>query len=77
MRRAGAWGVTTVWIGAGARPQPGAADHVLWIDDAERRPPRTTGGLVLLYHVLWELTHVCFEHPGCSRSSRTGRRATT
>ena len=22
------------------------------------------GRLVLLYHVLWELTHVCFEHPG-------------
>ena len=22
------------------------------------------GRLVLLYHVLWELTHVCLEHPG-------------
>ena len=22
------------------------------------------GRLVLLYHVLWELAHVCFEHPG-------------
>ena len=22
------------------------------------------GSLVLRYHVLWELTHVCFEHPG-------------
>ena len=23
-----------------------------------------TGGFVLMYHLLWELTHVCFEHPG-------------
>jgi hydrogenase maturation factor len=25
------------------------------------------GGLVLRYHLLWELTHVCFEHPGLLR----------
>ena len=30
--RAEAWGVMTVWIGAGPRPVPGAADHVLWTD---------------------------------------------
>ena len=55
LRRAEAWGVRTLWIGAGPRPAPGAADHVLW-----------TGpdAFVLLYHVLWELTHVVFEHPG-------------
>jgi HupF/HypC family len=23
-----------------------------------------TGGFVLFYHLLWELTHVCFEHSG-------------
>jgi hypothetical protein len=23
-----------------------------------------TGRFVLMYHLLWELTHVCFEHPG-------------
>lgn len=23
-----------------------------------------TGELILVYHLLWELTHVCFEHPG-------------
>jgi cation transport ATPase len=23
-----------------------------------------TGAFVQLYHLLWELTHVCFEHPG-------------
>src|SRR3954463_10399791 len=31
MRRAPAWGVRTIWIGSGARPPGGAADHVLWI----------------------------------------------
>ncbi len=63
MRRAPAWGLTTLWIGGGARPDPGAADHVLWLDDPDPRLP-ATGGFVLLYHLLWELTHVCFEHPG-------------
>ncbi|WP_296366916.1 hydrogenase assembly protein HupF [Pseudonocardia sp.] len=63
MRRAPAWGATTLWIGSGARPDAGAADHVLWLDDPDPRLP-ATGGFVLLYHLLWELTHVCFEHPG-------------
>jgi hydrogenase maturation factor len=63
MRRSPAWGVTTVWIGSGERPKPGVADHVLWLDDPDPRVP-ATGGFVLFYHLLWELTHVCFEHPG-------------
>ncbi len=63
MRRAPAWGATTLWIGSGDRPPGGAADHVLWLDDPDPRLP-ATGGFVLLYHLLWELTHVCFEHPG-------------
>lgn len=63
MRRAPAWGVTTFWIGHGPRPQAGAADHVLWLDDPTPSLP-ATGGFVLTYHLLWELTHVCFEHPG-------------
>ncbi|WP_310785559.1 hydrogenase assembly protein HupF [Mycobacterium sp. Z3061] len=63
MRRSPAWGATTIWIGSGARPEPGAADHVLWSDDPDPRVP-ATGGFVLFYHLLWELTHVCFEHPG-------------
>ncbi|MGV0685692.1 hydrogenase assembly protein HupF [Mycolicibacterium thermoresistibile] len=66
MLRAPAWGATTVWIGHGARPPAGAADHVLWLDDPDPRIP-ATGGFVLLYHLLWELTHVCFEHPGLLR----------
>jgi len=35
----------------------------LWLDDPDPRVP-ATGRFVLLYHLLWELTHVCFEHPG-------------
>lgn len=63
MRRASAWGALTVWIGSGPRPSGGAADHVLWIDDPNPLAP-ATGRFVLMYHLLWELTHVCFEHPG-------------
>lgn len=63
MRRAPAWGATTIWIGSGPRPEPGVADHVLWLDDCDPRVP-ATGGFVLFYHLLWELTHVCFEHSG-------------
>jgi hypothetical protein len=63
LARAPAWGLTTVWIGSGARPVPGAADHVLWLDTDDPAAP-LAGGYVRLYHLLWELTHVCFEHPG-------------
>jgi hypothetical protein len=64
LRRAAAWGATTVWIGAGDRPAAGAADHVLWLDAPESV---WSGDLVLVYHLLWELAHVCFEHPGLLR----------
>jgi HupF/HypC family len=63
MRRSPAWGASTTWIGSGERPAAGAADHVLWLDDPDPRVP-ATGGFVLFYHLLWELTHVCFEHSG-------------
>ncbi len=66
MRRCPAWGVRSVWIGSGPRPPAGAADHVLWIDSDDPMVP-ATGRFVLLYHLLWELTHVCFEHPGLLR----------
>jgi len=62
-QRARAWGLLTLWIGAGRRPEPGAADYVLWVDDDETVSSHA-GRFVLLYHLLWELTHVCFEHPG-------------
>ncbi|HET9876631.1 MAG TPA: HypC/HybG/HupF family hydrogenase formation chaperone [Mycobacterium sp.] len=63
MRRGPAWGATTIWIGSGDPPEAGLADHVLWLDDPDPRVP-ATGGFVLFYHLLWELTHVCFEHSG-------------
>lgn len=63
MRRAPAWGAETLWIGYGARPPAGAADHVLWVPSDDPMTP-ATGRFVLMYHLLWELTHVCFEHPG-------------
>src|SRR5271163_1390175 len=63
MCRGPAWGATTIWIGSGERPRAGMADHVLWLDDPDPRVP-ATGGFVLFYHLLWELTHVCFEHSG-------------
>jgi hypothetical protein len=63
MRRAAAWGVTTLWVGSGPRPPAGAANHVLWVDSDDPMVP-ATGRFVLLYHLLWELTHVCFEHQG-------------
>jgi hydrogenase maturation factor len=69
MHRSRVWGVTTVWIGSGERPKAGMADHVLWLDDPDPRVP-ATGGFVLFYHLLWELTHVCFEHPGLLKQAR-------
>jgi hypothetical protein len=63
MRRGAAWGVETVWIGAGSeRPAVGAADHVIWLGTDE--PLVASERFVRIYHLLWELTHVCFEHPG-------------
>jgi len=63
MRRGEAWGVETVWIGAGShRPPIGAADHVIWL--ATDDPLEASERFVRIYHLLWELTHVCFEHPG-------------
>ncbi|MDT5092674.1 MAG: hypothetical protein QOH60_2037 [Mycobacterium sp.] len=63
MRRAQAWGVVTLWIGSGPRPPTGAANHILWVDSNDPMVP-ATGQFVLMYHLLWELTHVCFEHSG-------------
>ena len=61
--RGQAWGGEVLWIGHGPRPRAGLADLVLWVDDDGPMAP-STGRFVLLSHLLWELTHVCFEHPG-------------
>jgi len=62
MRRAPAWSVTTLWVGSGERPPAGAADHVLWLPDDQQAA--YDGRFILLYHLLWELAHVCLEHRG-------------
>jgi hydrogenase maturation factor len=62
--RAEAWGVTRLWLGAGARPLGSRAEHLLWLEEADPALAARSGDMVLLYHLLWELTHVVFEHPG-------------
>lgn len=62
VRRAPAWGLTTLWVGAGDRPPGGAADHLLWLPEDEMAAH--DGRFILLYHLLWELAHVCLEHGG-------------
>ena len=66
--RAEAWGLTSLWVGTGWRPDARGddprADHVVWLDGTAPARAARSGELVLLYHLLWELTHVVFEHPG-------------
>jgi hydrogenase maturation factor len=64
MRRAQAWGLSRLWLGAGVRPLSESAEHVIWLDGTEADSAAHSGEIVLLYHLLWELTHVVFEHPG-------------
>jgi hydrogenase maturation factor len=37
---------------------------VIWIDGSQVAHAARSGEIVMLYHLLWELTHVVFEHPG-------------
>jgi hydrogenase maturation factor len=64
LRRAEAWGLTRIWLGAGPRPGGGRAEHVVWLEGEDPSLASHSGDMVLLYHLLWELTHVVFEHPG-------------
>ena len=61
LHRAPAWGVHTIWLGYGAPPQAHLADFSLWLPSSDATAPYD-GRLVLVYHLLWELTHVCIEH---------------
>jgi hypothetical protein len=66
--RANAWGLTSLWLGTGPRPgrvgRDAVADHVVWLEGVEPAQAARSGDLVLLYHLLWELSHIVFEHPG-------------
>ena len=64
--------MTSVWIGCGDPPVPGAADHVVWVD-GDDPAAAYDGRLTQRYHLLWELTHVCFEHPGLLGGDDGGR----
>jgi hypothetical protein len=62
--RAEAWGMTRLWLGAGPRPASHRADHLVWSGAHNPELAAYSGDIVLLYHLLWELAHVVFEHPG-------------
>lgn len=64
MRRSEAWGLTSFWLGSGPRLPTGRADHMVWLKGVEPTLGARSGDMVMLYHLLWELTHVVFEHPG-------------
>ncbi len=68
LARAEAWGLTRLWLVAGAGATParngGRAEHVVWLHESDVTLAARSGDMVLLYHLLWELTHVVFEHPG-------------
>ena len=57
------WGASTVLIATGKRSMSEAADHVIRVATGD-----ADGGPLLAYHLLWELTHVVFEHPGLLRN---------
>ncbi len=71
VRRADAWGLTSIRIGAGG-DAPDDAPYVLWLDGVDVDHAAFAGGFVGLHHVLWELTHVVFEHPGLLREPAAG-----
>lgn len=56
--RTPAWGVEAVWLASGAPPDAGTPGHVVWLGENAGR-----ADVVCAYHLLWELAHVCFEHP--------------
>jgi hypothetical protein len=64
LTRAEAWGLTRFWLGAGPRPVSARTEHVVWLEGCDGPEAARSGDMVLLYHLLWELTHVVFEHPG-------------
>lgn len=63
MQRSRAWGLSTLLVGAGPPPEPGAPDFVLWVGTDEIAA-RYSGQVVFVYRLLWEPTHVALEHPG-------------
>ncbi len=62
--RAEAWGLTTFVLGGYGRTRASRADHAIVPGGTDPARALRDGGVVVLYHLLWELTHVVLEHPG-------------
>jgi hypothetical protein len=60
--RAALWGLACIWLVVGTSPPEGAAHHLVPIDPDPGAA--FSGRAVLGYHLLWELSQLCFEHPG-------------
>ncbi len=69
-RRCPAWGVEIFWIGWGPTPPADSSAVRLWLDDDDN------ASVVRAYHLLWELTHVCFEQPDVLGSADEDLRTT-
>lgn len=67
LRRAATWGLVRIAIGAGPPMATDLFEHAIWSIEAEPGLAARSGLFVLSYHLLWELTHVVFEHPGLLR----------
>lgn len=60
LRRCDAWGLSSVVLATGeTTPAMALATHAISVATVA-----TDAEVVLAYHLLWELTHVVFEHPG-------------
>ena len=65
LKRADPWGLTSLWIGAATSPgENPPAEFSIAVSTEEMATASLSGELVLRYHLLWELVHVVFEHPG-------------
>lgn len=57
--RTPAWGIDAIWLATGPRPAPDTPGYTVSLGSGADQ-----ADVVCAYHLLWELTHVCFEHPG-------------
>ncbi len=69
-RIAAGWGITRDLLArgsellAGAPPPAGHPEDVAWWEGTDPEVAARSGDVVASYRLLWELTHVVFEHPG-------------
>lgn len=65
LKRSDPWGLTSIWIGAATPSQEKPpADFSVAVSTEDMATASLSGEVVLRYHLLWELVHVVFEHPG-------------